>query len=169
MGVSAACGGDDVRVFYEDLSEYTYQDVDTFGDRESFRELWYRPEYIRLNVGWLQAGKPYPTARARGLRGEAGGHPAGPVDERLPRRPRVRPVSRGGRPGRNGEIRIPGEAGVAYAAPFLITHYITVHGYRPPQVFVDAVLAVELGAWAAARWPDVPFPWVPENAEHLLE
>jgi hypothetical protein len=63
----------------------------------------------------------------------------------------------------------PGEVGIAYAAPFLITHYITVHGYRPPQVFIDAVLAVDLAAWAATRWPDVPFPWVPEDAERLLE
>ena len=36
--------GDDVRVFYEDLSEYDYQDEDAFTDRESgFDALWYRP------------------------------------------------------------------------------------------------------------------------------
>ncbi|MCE0447034.1 hypothetical protein LT493_29125 [Streptomyces tricolor] len=50
-----------MRVFYEDLSAYTYQDEDTFEDRESFRALWYRPEYVRLNVGWLEAGRPYAT------------------------------------------------------------------------------------------------------------
>lgn len=69
----------------------------------------------------------------------------------------------------NGEVRIPGEPGVAYAAPFLITHYVTDHSYRPPQVFIDAVLAVDLDAWASARWPDVPFPWAPADAERMLE
>ncbi|MFC7924340.1 hypothetical protein ACFUZD_30525 [Streptomyces cinereoruber] len=43
----------------------------------------------------------------------------------------------------NGEVRIPGVPGVAHAAPFLITHYIT-HGHRPPQVFIDAVLAADV-------------------------
>lgn len=69
----------------------------------------------------------------------------------------------------NGEVRIPGGPGFAYAAPFLITHYITAHGYRPPHAFMDAVLAVDLDAWASARWPDVPFPWVPDDAERMLE
>jgi hypothetical protein len=50
----------------------------------------------------------------------------------------------------------------------LITHYITAHDYRPPQVFIDAVLAVDLAGWVSTQWPDVPFPWVPENAERLL-
>lgn len=33
-----------------------------------------------------------------------------------------------------GEVRIPGGPGIAYAAPFLITHYVTAHGIvcRPP-------------------------------------
>ena len=52
-----------MRVFYEDLSEYTYQDEDAFGDRESFYELWYRPEYTRLSIGWLEAGRRYSTGR----------------------------------------------------------------------------------------------------------
>jgi len=42
----------------------------------------------------------------------------------------------------NGEIRVlsaEGE-GVIYVAPVLILHYVKVHGYRPPQSFVDAVL-----------------------------
>lgn len=159
-----------MRVFYEDLSEYTYRDEDAFGDGESFRELWYRPEYVRLNVGWLEADEPYPT----------GAVPAAFV-EKLGAVQRVQWMNvclgvhecdlcpEAQAPEGNGEIRIPGEAGTAYAAPFLISHYVTVHGYRPPQVFVDAVLAVDLDAWAAARWPDVPFPWVPEDAERLLE
>ncbi|MFF4548595.1 hypothetical protein [Streptomyces sp. NPDC001435] len=160
-----------MRVFYEDLSEYTYQDEDTFGDRGSFYELWYRPEYMRLNVGWLEVGKPYSTGLV----------PTGFV-EKLQAVQQVQRMNvclgvhecdlcpeAGEALEGNGEIRIPGEIGIAYAAPFLITHYITVHGYRPPQVFIDAVLDVDLDAWAATRWPDVPFPWVPEDAERLLE
>lgn len=159
-----------MRVFFEDLSAYTYQDEDTFGDSESFRALWYRPEYVRLNVGWLEAGRPYPT----------GPVPAG-FAERLRGVQRVQRMNvclgvhacdlcpGAEAPEGNGELRIPGEAGIAYAAPFLITHYVTAHGYRPPRAFVDAVLAVDLDTWAAARWPDVPFPWVPADAERLLE
>ncbi|WP_445529929.1 DUF7919 family protein [Streptomyces cyslabdanicus] len=64
---------------------------------------------------------------------------------------------------------MPGEPDIAYAAPFLITHCVTAHDYRPPQVFIDAVLAVDLDAWAAARWPDVPFPCGPDDAERMLE
>ena len=69
----------------------------------------------------------------------------------------------------NGEVRIPGAPGLAYAAPSLIIHYITEHGYQPPEAFIDAVLAVDLDEWSAARWPDVPFPWIPDDAERLLE
>ncbi|MEU3075515.1 hypothetical protein [Streptomyces laurentii] len=54
--------------------------------------------------------------------------------------------ARSGAPRGNGEIRVPGESGITYAAPDLITHYVAAHGYRPPQVFVDAVLAADLGA-----------------------
>ncbi|MER7705039.1 hypothetical protein ABTX81_19355 [Kitasatospora sp. NPDC097605] len=156
-------------MFYEDLSEYDYQPYDTFDDPESgVCALRYRPTYTRLNVGWLEAGHPYPT---------------GPVPpaflEKLKAVQKVQWMNvclgrhdcdlcpDGETPEGNGEVRIPGGPGTAYAAPFLITHYITAHGYRPPQVFIDAVLAVDLDAWAAARWPDVPFPWVPEDAEHL--
>ncbi len=40
----------------------------------------------------------------------------------------------------NGEIVVPGESGVRYVAPRLALHYVTEHGYRPPQEFLDAVL-----------------------------
>ncbi|WP_456300644.1 DUF7919 family protein [Streptomyces gossypiisoli] len=33
----------------------------------------------------------------------------------------------------NGEIRIPGEPDIAYAAPVLITHHVAAHGYRLRQ------------------------------------
>lgn len=69
----------------------------------------------------------------------------------------------------NGEVRIPGSSGIAYAAPRLIGHYVGAHDCQPPPVFIDAVLAVDLDEWAAARWPEVPFPWIPADAEHLDE
>lgn len=144
-----------------------------FIDRESgFYALWYRPTYTRLNIGWLEAGRPY----------AAGTVPAAFV-ERLKavqdvhwmnvclgaHRCDLCPDQETSAPEGNGEVRIPGEPGIAYAAPFLIAHYVTAHGYRPPQVFIDAVLAVDLDEWTAARWPDVPFPWVPDEAEPMLE
>ncbi|WP_234328255.1 hypothetical protein [Streptomyces sp. NRRL S-37] len=165
--------GDDVRVFYEDLSAYDYLDDDTFTDLESgFYGLWYRPAYTRLNVGWLEAGKPYAT---------------GPVPEafveKLEAVQRVQwmnvclgvhecdlcPPGDEPPPEGNGELRIPATPGLAYAAPYLITHYVTAHAYRPPRAFIDAVLAVDTDAWVSARWPDVPFPWVPEDAERMVE
>lgn len=162
---------DDARVFYEDLSVYDYSDDDSFIDGESgFYGVSFRPTYTRLNVGWLEAGRPYPT----------GSVPAA-FTERLKA---VQAVHRMNiclgvhecdlcppedAPEGNGEVRIPGSPGIAYAAPFLIGHYIDAHHYQPPQVFIHAVLAVNLDEWAAARWPEVPFPWIPEHAERLEE
>lgn len=40
----------------------------------------------------------------------------------------------------NGEILVRSEAGVVYVAPRLVLHYVTEHGYRPPQEFIDAAL-----------------------------
>lgn len=158
-------------MFYEDLTEYDYQPEDSFTDRESgFYALWFRPTYTRLNVGWLEAGRPY----ARGP------VPPGLV-EKLTAIQAVQwmnvclgvhecdlcPPGEG--PEGNGEIRIPGAPRVAYAAPSLITHYVAVHSYLPPSVFIDAVLTLDIEEWAAARWPDVPFPWIPNDAQRLLE
>lgn len=45
----------------------------------------------------------------------------------------------------SSEIRIPSLDGKFYfAAPDLIHHYVSVHRYRPPQPFIDAVLACPL-------------------------
>ncbi|MFF5155532.1 hypothetical protein ACFY3N_04540 [Streptomyces sp. NPDC000348] len=160
-------------MFYEDLSEYDYLDDDTFTDLESgFHGLRYRPAYTRLNVGRLEAGEPYPT----------GPVPEGFV-EKLKAVHRVQrmnvclgahecdlcPAGDEPAPEGNGELRIPGDPGIAYAAPHLITHYVTAHDYRPPRAFIDAVFAVDVEAWASARRPDVPFPWVPGDAEHMVE
>ncbi|GAB2745436.1 hypothetical protein [Streptomyces bullii] len=142
-------------MFYEDLSEYDYRDEDAFTDRESgFYALWYRPAYTRLNIGWLEAGKPYSTGTVPTV-----------VVEKLKAVQEVQWMNvclgvhecdlcpAGEAPEGNGEVRIPGGPGFAYAAPFLITHYVTAHGYRPPQAFMDAVLAVDLGVRTVARRP----------------
>lgn len=146
-----------MRVFYEDLSEYAYgyRDVDGVrGTGPSDGAVSFRPAHRRLNIGWLSARKWYgPGARKR--------YPRGPLPEgfveRLEAVPRVNFYrgfhdcglclwARPGAPSGNGEIRVPGGPGITYVAPDLITHYVAAHGYRPPQVFVDAVLAADPGA-----------------------
>lgn len=41
----------------------------------------------------------------------------------------------------SAEIRVFAKGGQIYAAPNLIFHYVRVHGYKPLQAFIDAVLA----------------------------
>jgi len=54
----------------------------------------------------------------------------------------------------NGQIRVLSARGVWYAAPTLVHHYVTAHEYRPPDDFVNAVLApVAVGA---------DYGWFPE-------
>ncbi|GAA1609072.1 hypothetical protein J3R03_005358 [Actinoplanes couchii] len=43
-----------------------------------------------------------------------------------------------------------------FAAPTQIWHYVTVHGYRPPDAFIEGVLNYD------PAWPDGP--WVPGDA-----
>ena len=133
-------------MFYEDLSEYEYCADDSFEDRESgFYALWYSPVYARLNIGWLEAGRPYPTGTVpEGFVGNLEGiqqvqwmNVCLGVHECD-----LCPPEEG--PEGNGEVRIPGEPGIASAAPFLITHCTAVHGYKPPGGFVDAVLSVDV-------------------------
>ncbi len=38
-------------------------------------------------------------------------------------------------------VWIPGQNGCLYVAPRMITHYIDVHSYKPPEEFIQAVLA----------------------------
>jgi hypothetical protein len=39
----------------------------------------------------------------------------------------------------NGEIRVTGNAGIVYASPTLICHYIQAHQYCPPEEFLEAL------------------------------
>lgn len=50
----------------------------------------------------------------------------------------------------SAEIIVPGQPGVAYRAPTLITHYVAEHRYQPPQVFVDAIMALD--SPSGVRW-----------------
>ena len=43
----------------------------------------------------------------------------------------------------SAEIRAEGADGTVYAAPDLIIHYVVVHGYRPPEPFIEAVMALD--------------------------
>jgi hypothetical protein len=40
----------------------------------------------------------------------------------------------------NGQIRVRSADGVWYAAPVMVHHYVVEHRYRPPAVFIEAVL-----------------------------
>jgi hypothetical protein len=41
----------------------------------------------------------------------------------------------------NGQIRVLSKKGNLYAAPTLVYHCVTQHGYRPPKEFIEAVVA----------------------------
>jgi hypothetical protein len=55
----------------------------------------------------------------------------------------------------NAEIRVVGADGTRYAAPTLLHHYVLVHGYGPPQEFVDALMRSAHVAWATAKAEDL--------------
>ena len=104
-----------------------------------------------LNVGWLDGSNSFPT----------GPVPSSVVDAIL-RLVRHQPVNRmrgwhrcelcedppyparmdvDGAPVTLGdaEIRVEASDGTTFAAPSLLAHYIDVHHYLPPRVFVEAV------------------------------
>ncbi|MFJ9799918.1 hypothetical protein [Streptomyces sp. NPDC101145] len=170
-------------MFYDDLSPYTYWAADA-GDvftevGTGTRFVTVRDAYRRLNVGWLEADRPWtagpvPARFASGLlallEAQAVNEALGlhecdlcpePLDDAHPwyePRPGHRCASAG-----TGEIRVPGAPGTAYAAPSLIGHYVLDHGYLPPREFVDAVLAFGLRDRSAA-FPSFAFPWMPDGA-----
>lgn len=109
--------------YYEDLTPYEYDTNNEDGKA--------------VNVGWLAPSTHTPTT--------------GEAPQSFLERLKVLPI---GHPYRgwhvcewckresgNGDVRVPGD-GVVYVAPALIAHYVEVHGYLPPQAFIDAVLAV---------------------------
>jgi len=105
-----------------------------------------------LNVGWLSIKQPFPTGATsvefqRRL-GELCARPAdigfvcmGPhsCEWCVPAlRAKGVTVFADGEMA-TGEIRVRGPRGM-YAAPTMIIHYVTAHGYLPPPEFIEAVL-----------------------------
>jgi hypothetical protein len=111
-----------------------------------------------LHVGWLSKAHPFPTGDApaafierldvlakHGIANESRSFPfccelcdqVGQTEAERTERASY------------AEIRAVALDGTRLAAPMLIRHYVTAHRYRPPQVFIDAVLRV-----ASLRWED---------------
>jgi len=49
------------------------------------------------------------------------------------------------------EIRVLSRDGTVYASPDMIIHYVESHGYRPPEEFIEAVLASDINRQAPSR------------------
>jgi hypothetical protein len=110
-----------------------------------------------LNVGWLAHGRDFAkgnvpqrfvtriqelckyarTQQTRGL------HPCELCPDEIPWDDSSRLSS--------AEIRAVGDDGTRYAAPTLILHYVTAHGYAPPEAFIAALLRMQGLAWNQAE------------------
>jgi hypothetical protein len=116
--------------YFADLTPHTYTPT---------RDL------VVLNIGWLDTSHPFSTGETPAAFHESlltlckrpvivhrGFH----VCQFCPQTPHhLEPEVRG-----NGVIRVGGKGNVWYAAPTMIHHYVTAHAYKPPQVFIDAVM-----------------------------
>jgi hypothetical protein len=126
-----------------------------FEDLTPFIYSGSEPSASFLNVGWLGDGHSFPVADPQpGLVSVLRTLVANPVNlyrgqhqcEFCPSPP---PEKRNGMlwstaPDEilgNGEIHVSDQDGITYVAPVLIRHYVEVHQYSPPTVFVDACLA----------------------------
>jgi hypothetical protein len=106
-----------------------------------------------LNIGWLDASHEYHRGTvppefvgslkdlcARGTYRTRGWHRCNLCSNGAPY-----PVAVDGGPAvryqvGDAEIRVHGRGGIVYAAPTMVIHYVEEHGYRPPDVFIAAVL-----------------------------
>jgi hypothetical protein len=128
-------------MYFADLTPYEYDGTE--------------PQPTILNVGWLSKDQPFPLGAVSGqfitalqrLTAQPVNLYRGPhLCEFCPRPPTE--LSPGGflridpdpETCGNGEIRVSDKHGYTYVAPTLIAHYVSVHGYLPPQAFVDAVV-----------------------------
>ncbi|MFF7633100.1 hypothetical protein ACFZB9_08105 [Kitasatospora sp. NPDC008050] len=169
-------------MFYPDLTPYSYANHgrDSFTDMTTgYRSVSFTAPYQRTNIGWLDAKEPWPAGSVPAAFAEKlqavlavqavneclGHHDCDlcpddpPADRQTWRRPGHLRACSG-----TGEIRVPAQpGGSAFAAPRLIGHYVLDHGYRPPQEFIDAVLAFDLDCPAEPGW--ARFPWIPSDAE----
>ena len=92
-------------------------------------------------IGWLECGKPFPTGKVQPDAYEA--------LCQMAKQPWEPATALGwhtcdlclGEPSATGfkNLFIPGD-GVVYVCPELVTHYMSVHRYQPPECFCDAVL-----------------------------
>lgn len=115
---------------FEDLTPHSYT-------------LQHQEEGV-LNVGWLGVDRPFPTGTTSAAFREAldslcqrpiGTHRGFHVCEFCGNDPRHDWTRIG-----NGQIRIRSQAGSWYVAPTMVQHYVVEHSYRPPAVFMSAVL-----------------------------
>jgi hypothetical protein len=159
--------------YFEDLRTYSYSDVDII--EMDWGWLQFRPGYDRINVGWLDAAHafeegPTPSWFANALLDIIA---APPTNARrgyhqcpfCPKRSEGSMLSVDHPSGTlwlgHAEIRVPSGPDVMFAAPSLIWHYITVHSYRPPANFIEAVKQYD------GRWYAEPSPWVPHDAQRI--
>nr|WP_309685743.1 hypothetical protein [Armatimonas sp.] len=135
--------------YFEDLTLYTYEQNPVWGDEitQAYPEA--------LNIGWLDQEQPFPTSTeppdplllrrllahtAHPVRLMLGFHqchlcPHAPEDgARLRIRIGDRELFLD-----NGEVLVVGREGQAFRAPIMLYHYITVHYYRPPEIFGEAL------------------------------
>lgn len=135
--------------YFEDLTPYTYSP----GDDE-------QPPAEVLNVGWLERGHDFPHGPTPGglIQGlfelckrpthvTRGIHFCDLCERLTPEEYRARwhdlttftvddeKVHIG-----SAEIRVTGPSGTLYAAPTLIIHYVSTHGYLPPADFIAGAL-----------------------------
>lgn len=124
----------------------TLEDLDPYRGCEADENVGLDP----LAVGWLQRNQPYSTGTIPEPFPEAllaFCFPEHTVCATRATRScplcgeRVAPITRDGHTTQPGtaEIRVLGEDDI-FAAPDLIHHYVTIHGYQPPEVFIEAVL-----------------------------
>ncbi|MHB1766834.1 MAG: DUF7919 family protein [Phycisphaerae bacterium] len=120
---------------------------------------------VALNIGWLSAGQPYtkgqvPSAAIESLRELVVTKPFNQTRGFHPCELCEAAIASGGitacwggtsRKLGSAEIRVVSQAGVTYAAPDLVIHYIEAHGYMPPDEFMQALLAKSATTVAGAR------------------
>ncbi|MEQ1571109.1 MAG: hypothetical protein ABMA64_36100 [Myxococcota bacterium] len=118
---------------YEDLSPYSEQ-------------LGFDARGI-VNVGWLDASRIYPTGRIEDSTfwtklGWLTLHARAFSARAVSPCPICRTVSATWEGQRLGlaELWVPSASTDVFVCPDLISHFITEHFYRPPQIFVEAVL-----------------------------
>lgn len=132
--------------WFADLTPYTYA-----GDRASVRGA------PLLNIGWLARDEPFPVGEVPDAFVERLRLLVEHAPTQVMRGTHSCEFCRSGRTpatDSNFEIRAVAADGTRFAAPGLVHHYVAVHGYRPPQAFIDAVLRVADLSWETAASHD---------------